>query len=83
MECVHDNDHAPCTWKGLGTPDGRSASFTCPKCHTVAHLDGHAIASDGKVTPSVVCPNRACDYHEWLKLVGWSPTAPPTPSVVT
>ena len=43
----------------------------CAKGH-VAFLDsGHAIADDGTVTPSLVCPEDGCDFHEFVKLEGW------------
>jgi len=66
-----DNEHKPGTWKGLKTPDGRKASFTCPKCGGFGSLTDHDIAPDGTVTPSVVCPYDGCDFHEFIKLEGW------------
>jgi hypothetical protein len=64
------NWQAPGTWRP-GTSDGEpTAFFHCPMCLTVGSLHGtHEIAADGKVTPSVVCPN--CEFHEWISLVGW------------
>jgi hypothetical protein len=62
---------APGTWRP-GSSDGtRTAFFRCPKCPTYGSLAGtHEIADDGKVTPSMVCPN--CDFHEHIVLEGWS-----------
>jgi hypothetical protein len=72
MIIVHqNNDHAPSTWKGLQTPTGRKASFTCPKGH-LGSLADHDIADDGRVSPSVVCPYDGCDFHDFIKLEGWS-----------
>lgn len=33
----------------------------------------HAVASDGTVSPSCVCPREGCDWHEAVRLVGWVP----------
>ncbi len=63
-------NYVPGSWKGLLTPKGRSATFTCPNGHTCA-LDHHEIAADGAVTPSVVCPYEGCGFHEFIKLEGW------------
>lgn len=62
---------APGTWRPGKTPDGkRTAFFRCPKCPTIGSLAGtHEIADDGKVTPSMVCPN--CDFHEFITLESW------------
>ena len=34
-------------------------------------LTDHDIAADGTVTPSVVCTEEDCGFHDWVKLVGW------------
>ena len=62
---------APGTWR-LGSSDGhRTAFFRCPKCRAYGALAGtHEVAADGKVTPSMVCPN--CDFHEWITLDAWA-----------
>lgn len=66
------NDYKPGTWKGLTLSEGgRSASFTCPKCGQLAVLIDHDIADDGEVSPSVVCPNDGCTFHEYVRLDGW------------
>jgi len=46
------------------------ASLTCPNGHTLT-LRNHSVADDGYVSPSVVCPERGCDFHEWVRLRGW------------
>ncbi len=71
MAYLQNNDHTPGTWKGLKTPEGRKASFTCPKCGQLGSLSDHDIAPDGTVTPSVVCPHEGCTFHENIKLEGW------------
>jgi hypothetical protein len=48
-----------------GRPTVRIA---CPKCLTSGDLDAHDIDADGNVSPTVVCPNEACDFHDTVKL---------------
>lgn len=67
-----NNDYKPGTWKGLKTPEARSASFSCPTCGKLGTLSDHQIAADGTVTPSVVC-SYDCGFHEWIMLEGWTP----------
>lgn len=71
----------PRSWRVSGDdPDWRYVTICCANGHlaTVAHLThpelhrGHTIATDGEVSPSVVCPITGCDYHEFVRLVGWS-----------
>lgn len=64
-------NHEPGTWKGLQTPEGRKASFTCPICGQVGSLASHDIDHEGNVSPSVVC-SYGCGFHEYIKLIGWS-----------
>ena len=42
----------------------------CPDGHPGA-LSDHQIAADGTVTPSVVCPEETCEFHQMIRLVGW------------
>jgi hypothetical protein len=49
----------------------RSAIVSCDKGHA-AYL-AHEIAADGKLTPSLICPEKGCGWHVWAKLVGWTP----------
>jgi hypothetical protein len=37
----------------------------------LAVLIDHDIAKDGTVTPSVVCPNGNCAFHDYVRLDGW------------
>lgn len=32
----------------------------------------HTILEDGTVTPSAVCTEPGCDFHEWVKLEGYT-----------
>ena len=53
------------------TADGKeTARVRCPKCQEWATLD-HEIDAVGRVTPSLVCPNESCDFHENVVLAGW------------
>jgi hypothetical protein len=47
------------------------ASMTCPNGHGLT-LRGHSIASNGDVAPSVVCPDRGCAFHAFVRLERWS-----------
>jgi hypothetical protein len=64
------DDYRPLSWKGLQTPSGRNATLTCRNGHTCA-LTQHTIAPDGTVSPSLVCPELGCGFHEWVRLEGW------------
>ena len=50
---------------------GRSAMVACPGCGQLASLSEHAIAADGTVSPSLICPYDGCSFHEWVRLEGW------------
>lgn len=72
------NKHAG-RWKG-GISDGKkTANASCPKCGRIASLSQHSISQDGKVTPSLVCPFDDCDFHDYVKLVGWAERRKGTP----
>lgn len=47
------------------------ASMTCPNGHGLTLRD-HSIAATGEVSPSVVCPERGCTFHEFVRLDRWS-----------
>jgi len=74
---IQNNDHEPGTWKGLETPVGRKASFTCPQCKQTSALIAHDIDDEGKVQPSLVCPSKACTFHEFVQLEGWKKSQDP------
>lgn len=65
----------PGTWRPFYRPlapmkEPPRAIVSCPKCGFRAELD-HEIASNGMVTPSVVCPSDACDFHDNILLEDW------------
>lgn len=64
-------EHLPGTWNLLRIGAKRSATFNCRACKRVGFLVDHAIAPDGTVTPSVVCPSVGCTFHEFIRLEGW------------
>ncbi len=70
---MHDVDFTP---GAMGQPStwfktSQGVWATCPKGHS-AMLD-HMVRSDGKVTPSLVCPDADCGFHEHIRLIGWEP----------
>ena len=71
------------SWWKLGETERNPAvvSIKCPACGRCATLQraedgkttGHAIAADGTVSPSIVCPfSPNCSWHVWGKLADWS-----------
>lgn len=44
---------------------------TCPECNETGGLD-HDVSVQGFVTPSLVCPNDACSFHDWVALQNWN-----------
>lgn len=49
----------------------RTALACCPGCGKLLSLGRHTIDADGTVTPSLVCPFRGCDFHEFVMLADW------------
>jgi len=47
-----------------------TATLTCTNGHE-GLISDHEIAADGAVTPSVVCTEDGCGWHEHITLVGW------------
>jgi hypothetical protein len=67
-----DKEHKTGTWRYLRTIyNGLKATIICPMCGQYGSLEDHSIAEDGAVTPSVVCPNENCSFHENILLDGW------------
>jgi len=59
-------------WRTLAKDTGEmTAWFRCPNGH-FGTLSDHSIASDGTVSPSVVCPEKGCKFHENIKLEDWN-----------
>lgn len=67
-------DMEPGEWKpAIDASNGkRSASIVCPLCKQRSWLD-HAIADDGTVSPSIVCPTEGCTFHVAGRLLSWDP----------
>ena len=52
--------------------DGKlTARVACPLCGLTAILD-HEIAADGTVTPSLLCSQAGCGFHEMVVLEAWA-----------
>lgn len=70
----------PCTWKPVrrshldprASAEPWTAAAVCANDHACVYSE-HAVAPDGTVTPSVVCPYDNCGFHEMVKLEGWPP----------
>ncbi len=63
----------PSTWKDCHPSTRRrfKAELTCSRGHGLT-LKGHVVHFDGRVEPSVVCPHLGCDFHEFVRLKGWT-----------
>lgn len=60
-------------WQPITSDGEKTALIYCPNCGDFkASLAGtHKISEEGIVTPSLVCGNGDCDFHEHIKLQGW------------
>lgn len=59
--------------KGMwGVWDG-DVMVRCPNCGTVSNCKNHTILADRQVTPSFVCGNKRCDFHEYVELTNFEP----------
>ncbi len=63
----------PLTWKPAKfyMAAGMTATLVCSNGHA-GLIDEHTIADDGTVSPSVVCTQDNCTFHEFVKLIGWN-----------
>lgn len=64
----------PGTWRLCRRDGVLAANFICPGCGTsggLGHGTNHEVAADGTVSPSVVCDTGNCDFHEFIRLLGW------------
>lgn len=53
--------------------DGKSVVYLrCPSCGNYAALEAHEISPDGVVTPSVVCPFKDCNFHDYVRLLEYN-----------
>ena len=57
-------------WQLIVLDGKKMARLSCPGCGCQALLD-HQIDEEGGVTPSVVCPELGCTFHEFVRLEGW------------
>lgn len=79
MTLPKSDSFTPSTWRHwidrdfVNRVDVRTACVTCPKCEKVMSLKNHAIAENGAVSPSLVCPENDCDFHEFVVLEDWKP----------
>ena len=66
----------PDTWRPLRGKDGNtySATYVCPFGHH-GSLEGHKVWPDGRVEPSVKCPEDGCTFHDTVHLLAWPPEA--------
>ena len=64
------DDKGAWEYKSFGT-EKRYLLIRCPKCRKDYALTEHLINTDGKISPSVVCPNVNCDFHEEVRLLDW------------
>lgn len=63
-------DLVPGSWYPYKVPSGYSVLFCCPHGH-LGNLGDHFIDDKGVVTPSVVCVDDTCEFHEYIVLEGW------------
>jgi hypothetical protein len=70
--CFSESSALAGTWiRWLYLPGRVTAALRCPSCGRVFCLAEHRIATDGRVSPSVVCPYPPCAFHVFMKLEGW------------
>ncbi len=52
--------------------NGDRVDVRCPDCGRIGELD-HDVAADGRVSPSLDCPQPACGFHAYVVLDDWLP----------
>lgn len=71
-----DDGQAPVPWwcPLIRESGRRDALLKCPNGH-IGILDtgpdGHSIYRNGLVSPSVVCPEDGCNFHDHVRLLEW------------
>lgn len=62
-------------WWYEGPDHNRIIVMNCPKCgvDSTMALVVHTVMDDGNVSPSYVCPQDGCTFHEHVKLGDWTP----------
>ena len=71
---------APGEWAPPLTPTSEyvisnriKALVRCPLCKWDSAVGAkHRVLADGTLKPSLVCPNKACAFHVWARLDGWT-----------
>lgn len=58
-------DMLPNTWEHAGM---ETIFICCQDCEQIFVLTDHAIDDEGKVSPSVVCPYKRCNFHNFVQL---------------
>jgi hypothetical protein len=59
-------------WKAeYREPMPDTANVVCSNGHA-GLISEHLIAADGTVSPSVVCTEENCGWHEHVQLAGWA-----------
>jgi len=66
-------------WKNASLDGQPAIRMQCPSCRVIGRLYlsagdslGHQIDQQGQVTPSVVCGNDDCVFHDYITLEGWA-----------
>ncbi len=62
----------PLTWRPYTAQTGGLKANIVGACNHGMNIRNHTIASDGTVSPSVVCPHPGCGWHVFVRLVGWA-----------
>ena len=73
-DSTHPSEFPKGAWRAVKRDGVRAANLSCPLCGFRAglgHNTNHEIAADGSVSPSVVCDNEGCSFHDFIKLEGW------------
>ena len=71
---IHEGDlNEGRRWQRVKRDQTTVVYVTCPDCGARGTLCEHSIRSDGVVDPSLACPHAGCNFHEHVKLVGWTP----------
>lgn len=71
LNVPYDENLSNDSWKLWPVQGGKAKVVTrCSNGH-IGTLD-HLVLEDGTVSPSVVCQKLGCNYHEFIKLEGWT-----------
>lgn len=72
-----DPDAPGMWWRPVRTAEGAQTAWVKAPCGHEFSLTKHGIRPDGVVSPSVVCPEKGCAFHDYLSLLGWPAEAKP------